>query len=126
MFSSLSCCKGFELFVPGDDAVTVWKTLTAESEVRLAALGARDSLRLEAGTFCLPACLVIYFLKKTVYFGNFFFLLKKRTCLNVLAALSSTFPDPLSSLLSLSLSVWWGVSRTLPLWERAGREYQSS
>jgi len=43
---------GFELFVPGDDAVTVWKTLTAESEVRLAALGARDSLRLEAG-LCL-------------------------------------------------------------------------
>lgn len=41
--------QGFELFVPGDDAVTVWRTLTAESEVRLAALGARDALRLEAG-----------------------------------------------------------------------------
>jgi len=43
---------GFELFVPGDGAEQVWKTLRGEPEVRLAALGARDSLRLEAG-LCL-------------------------------------------------------------------------
>jgi aminomethyltransferase len=43
---------GFEIFVPGDDAVPVWRVLQGESEVRLAALGARDSLRLEAG-LCL-------------------------------------------------------------------------
>jgi aminomethyltransferase len=43
---------GFELFVPGDAAVDVWTKLKGEPEVRLAALGARDALRLEAG-LCL-------------------------------------------------------------------------
>lgn len=43
---------GFEVFVPGAAAVAVWQRLTAQSEVRLAGLGARDSLRLEAG-LCL-------------------------------------------------------------------------
>lgn len=43
---------GFEIFVPGDAAVSVWRLLKGEPEVRLAALGARDALRLEAG-LCL-------------------------------------------------------------------------
>eukprot|EP00928_Gymnodinium_smaydae_P061627 TRINITY_DN45668_c0_g1_i1.p2 TRINITY_DN45668_c0_g1~~TRINITY_DN45668_c0_g1_i1.p2 ORF type:complete len:445 (+),score=112.15 TRINITY_DN45668_c0_g1_i1:71-1336(+) len=43
---------GFELFVPGDAAVAVWRLLKEQPEVRLAALGARDALRLEAG-LCL-------------------------------------------------------------------------
>lgn len=43
---------GFELFVPGEAAREVWKMLKEEPEVRLAALGARDALRLEAG-LCL-------------------------------------------------------------------------
>jgi len=43
---------GFELFVPGTSAVSVWKTLRDQPEVRLAALAARDALRLEAG-LCL-------------------------------------------------------------------------
>ncbi|CAE7367235.1 GDCST [Symbiodinium sp. CCMP2592] len=43
---------GFEIFVPGDAAVAVWQLLSSQSEVRLAALGARDALRLEAG-LCL-------------------------------------------------------------------------
>jgi len=44
---------GFELFVPEDAAVTVWKALRDDCpEVKLAALGARDALRLEAG-LCL-------------------------------------------------------------------------
>merc|ERR1719271_365472 len=43
---------GFEIFVPGDAAVDLWSKLKAEPEVRLAALGARDALRLEAG-LCL-------------------------------------------------------------------------
>merc|ERR1719247_3347523 len=43
---------GFELFVPGEAAAEVWTKLKNESEVRLAALGARDALRLEAG-LCL-------------------------------------------------------------------------
>lgn len=43
---------GFEIFVPGDSAVKVWQLLVAEPETRLAALGARDALRLEAG-LCL-------------------------------------------------------------------------
>merc|ERR1719330_404254 len=43
---------GVEIFAPGDVAVAVWKSLKAEPEVRLAALGARDALRLEAG-LCL-------------------------------------------------------------------------
>jgi len=43
---------GFELFIPGDAAVAVWNTLKGQPEVKLAALGARDALRLEAG-LCL-------------------------------------------------------------------------
>jgi len=43
---------GFEIYVPGDGAVKVWQKLQNEPEVRLAGLGARDSLRLEAG-LCL-------------------------------------------------------------------------
>eukprot|EP00416_Gambierdiscus_australes_P015935 CAMPEP_0171057322 /NCGR_PEP_ID=MMETSP0766_2-20121228/1712_1 /TAXON_ID=439317 /ORGANISM="Gambierdiscus australes, Strain CAWD 149" /LENGTH=426 /DNA_ID=CAMNT_0011512407 /DNA_START=55 /DNA_END=1335 /DNA_ORIENTATION=+ len=43
---------GVEIFVPGDAAVAVWQLLKREPEVRLAALGARDALRLEAG-LCL-------------------------------------------------------------------------
>merc|ERR1719453_1443636 len=43
---------GFELFVPGDAAVNLWVELRGSPEVRLAALGARDALRLEAG-LCL-------------------------------------------------------------------------
>jgi aminomethyltransferase len=43
---------GFELFVPGASAVSLWTKLKNEPEVRLAALGARDALRLEAG-LCL-------------------------------------------------------------------------
>jgi len=43
---------GFEIFVPGDAAVKLWQKLRGEPEVRLAALGARDALRLEAG-LCL-------------------------------------------------------------------------
>ncbi|MFG1426374.1 glycine cleavage system aminomethyltransferase GcvT [Roseixanthobacter glucoisosaccharinicivorans] len=43
---------GFEISVPEDAAVTVWNTLLAEPEVKPIGLGARDSLRLEAG-LCL-------------------------------------------------------------------------
>lgn len=43
---------GFEVNVPGEAAVDVWRRLKSEPEVRLAALGARDALRLEAG-LCL-------------------------------------------------------------------------
>lgn len=43
---------GFELFVPGEKAVEVWAKLKDQEEVKLAALGARDALRLEAG-LCL-------------------------------------------------------------------------
>jgi len=43
---------GVEIFVPEEGAVKVWQRLKGESEVRLAALGARDALRLEAG-LCL-------------------------------------------------------------------------
>lgn len=43
---------GFEIFVPGHAAVNVWTMLKDAEEVRLAALGARDALRLEAG-LCL-------------------------------------------------------------------------
>lgn len=43
---------GVEIFVPGDAAVKVWHKLKNEPEVKLAALGARDALRLEAG-LCL-------------------------------------------------------------------------
>mmetsp|Transcript_28532 Transcript_28532/g.51629 ORF Transcript_28532/g.51629 Transcript_28532/m.51629 type:complete len:416 (-) Transcript_28532:43-1290(-) len=43
---------GFEVFAPGEHAVKVWQTLKDQAEVRLAALGARDALRLEAG-LCL-------------------------------------------------------------------------
>jgi aminomethyltransferase len=43
---------GFEIYVPGEAAERVWLKLRDEPEVRLAALGARDALRLEAG-LCL-------------------------------------------------------------------------
>jgi aminomethyltransferase len=43
---------GFEISVPDDSAVLLAKTLLAEPEVKPAGLGARDTLRLEAG-LCL-------------------------------------------------------------------------
>ncbi|MFG1420863.1 glycine cleavage system aminomethyltransferase GcvT [Roseixanthobacter liquoris] len=43
---------GFEISIPEGSAVTVWNTLLAEPEVKPIGLGARDSLRLEAG-LCL-------------------------------------------------------------------------
>lgn len=43
---------GVEIFVPGEFAVKLWQHLKRQPEVRLAALGARDALRLEAG-LCL-------------------------------------------------------------------------
>merc|ERR1711860_423636 len=43
---------GFEIFVPGEKAAALWCALRDSPEVRLAALGARDALRLEAG-LCL-------------------------------------------------------------------------
>jgi len=43
---------GFEIFVPEADAVGLWRSLRGADEVRLAGLGARDALRLEAG-LCL-------------------------------------------------------------------------
>merc|ERR1719440_2240345 len=43
---------GFEVFAPGEHAVKIWQTLKDQPETRLAALGARDALRLEAG-LCL-------------------------------------------------------------------------
>jgi aminomethyltransferase len=43
---------GFEISVPGDGAETVARRLLAEPEVKPAGLGARDTLRLEAG-LCL-------------------------------------------------------------------------
>ena len=43
---------GFELSIPGADAVKVAKALTSDSRVRWCGLGARDALRLEAG-LCL-------------------------------------------------------------------------
>ena len=43
---------GFELSIPNADAVSIAKALTSDSRVRLAGLGPRDSLRLEAG-LCL-------------------------------------------------------------------------
>jgi aminomethyltransferase len=43
---------GFELSIPADKVVQVWETLLADPRVRPVGLGARDSLRLEAG-LCL-------------------------------------------------------------------------
>jgi aminomethyltransferase len=43
---------GYEISIPSDDAVRITEILLAEQEVELAGLGARDSLRLEAG-LCL-------------------------------------------------------------------------
>jgi aminomethyltransferase len=40
---------GFEILAPPDDAAALWRRLTADERVRPAGLGARDSLRLEAG-----------------------------------------------------------------------------
>ena len=46
---------GFEISVPSRDAETVARTLLAEPEVKPIGLGARDSLRLEAGLAALRA-----------------------------------------------------------------------
>jgi aminomethyltransferase len=43
---------GFEISVPGERAVELWQLLLADEQVRPIGLGARDSLRLEAG-LCL-------------------------------------------------------------------------
>ncbi|CAG9772191.1 unnamed protein product [Ceutorhynchus assimilis] len=43
---------GFELSIPADKAVSIVKALLENSDIKLAGLGARDSLRLEAG-LCL-------------------------------------------------------------------------
>ena len=43
---------GFEISVPADEATALWRALSAEPEVEPAGLGARDTLRLEAG-LCL-------------------------------------------------------------------------
>jgi aminomethyltransferase len=43
---------GFELPVPNDDALRIWKLLLGDKRVEAIGLGARDSLRLEAG-LCL-------------------------------------------------------------------------
>ena len=43
---------GFEISVPEDEAAALWRSLAAEPEVEAVGLGARDSLRLEAG-LCL-------------------------------------------------------------------------
>src|SRR5690606_22709929 len=43
---------GFEISCHGKDAPTLWKALLADPEVKPIGLGARDSLRLEAG-LCL-------------------------------------------------------------------------
>jgi aminomethyltransferase len=43
---------GFEISVKADDAVALWRALLADPEVKPIGLGARDSLRLEAG-LCL-------------------------------------------------------------------------
>ena len=43
---------GFEISVPEDAAAALWRSLVAEPEVEPVGLGARDSLRLEAG-LCL-------------------------------------------------------------------------
>ncbi len=40
---------GFELYVPWDEAPTVWKAVLAGGDVSPCGLGARDTLRLEAG-----------------------------------------------------------------------------
>jgi aminomethyltransferase len=40
---------GYEISVPGHAAVDVWNTLLADARVKPIGLGARDSLRLEAG-----------------------------------------------------------------------------
>jgi aminomethyltransferase len=43
---------GFEISVPAQDAVALWQALLSDPEVKPVGLGARDSLRLEAG-LCL-------------------------------------------------------------------------
>ena len=43
---------GFEISLPADETAAFWRRLIAESEVEPVGLGARDSLRLEAG-LCL-------------------------------------------------------------------------
>ena len=40
---------GYEISIPGDSAAAVWETLLADPRVKPIGLGARDSLRLEAG-----------------------------------------------------------------------------
>ena len=44
--------EGFEISLPADEAAAFWRRLMAEPEVEAVGLGARDSLRLEAG-LCL-------------------------------------------------------------------------
>ena len=40
---------GYELYLPWDNALSLWEALLADSRVQPAGLGARDTLRLEAG-----------------------------------------------------------------------------
>ena len=47
--SGYTGADGFEISVPAHAAMTVWNTLLADDRVRPIGLGARDSLRLEAG-----------------------------------------------------------------------------
>jgi Aminomethyltransferase folate-binding domain len=47
---------GFELSVPHDKALELTKELLKSDEVRMCGLGARDSLRLEAGLCLYGAC----------------------------------------------------------------------
>jgi Aminomethyltransferase folate-binding domain len=48
---------GFELSVPHDKALELTKELLKSDEVRMCGLGARDSLRLEAGLCLYGACI---------------------------------------------------------------------
>ena len=53
---------GFEISVPADQSQKLVQKLLSDSTVKLAGLGARDSLRLEAG-LCLYGALVRGFLQ---------------------------------------------------------------
>ena len=50
---------GFEISVPSDQSLNLVKQLLDNSDVRMSGLGARDSLRLEAGLCLYGACLVL-------------------------------------------------------------------